>query len=117
MHQRRINVLVFGASGMVGAGVLRECLLDPEVARVVSIGRTPLGLHNAKLQEICRPDLGDLAPLTSQLLDLDACFFCLGVSSAGMSEPDYRRLTYDLTLAAAATLAKLNPQMTFVYVS
>ena len=102
---------------MVGQGVLRECLRDPDVDRVVILGRTPAGVRDANVQEIVRPDLFDLSPIESQLTALDACFFCLGVSSAGMSEADYTRTTYDLTMAIATTLARLNPKMTFIYVS
>ncbi|MGZ8829741.1 MAG: epimerase [Thermoanaerobaculia bacterium] len=112
-----MNVVLFGATGMVGQGVLRECLLDPHVERVLSIGRSATGQHHAKLREIVRPDLFDLSTLESELVGFDACFFCLGVSSAGMAEEGYRRVTYDLTMTAARTLSRLNPQMTFVYVS
>jgi len=102
---------------MVGQGVLRECLLDPDVERVVILGRTPSGQRDPKIEEIVRADLYDITPIEPQLENLDACFFCLGVSSSGMSEADYARLTYDLTLAIATPLARLNPQMTFIYVS
>jgi uncharacterized protein YbjT (DUF2867 family) len=117
MNDPSINVLVFGASGMLGQAVLRECLLDPEVAGVVTLGRSGSGLHNPKLRDIIRADLSALADLEAELTGFDACFFCLGISSAGMSESAYRRVTYDFTLAAANTLARLNPQMTFIYVS
>jgi uncharacterized protein YbjT (DUF2867 family) len=112
-----MNVLLFGATGMVGQGVLRECLLDPDVRRVVSVGRTPTGVNDPKLREIVTSDLFDLSAYESELTDVDACFFTLGVSSAGMSEEAYARVTYDLTLSAATMLARLNPQMTFIYVS
>ena len=112
-----MKVILFGASGMVGLGVLREGLLDPAVERVLVIGRRPLGQSHAKLRELIRRDVGDLTDAAGQLGGYDACFYCLGVSSAGMSESDYRRVTYDLTLAAAQTLAPLNPAMTFIYVS
>jgi uncharacterized protein YbjT (DUF2867 family) len=112
-----VDVVLFGATGMVGQGVLRECLLDPEVHRVLSIGRTVTGLQHPKLREIVRSNLYDYSDLESDLTGYDACFFCLGTSAAGRSEDDYRRVTYDLTLAAATTLAKLNPRMTFIYVS
>ena len=112
-----MNVLLFGATGMVGAGVLRECLLDPGVGLVVTIGRSPTNQHDPKLREIVHPNLFDYTSIEPQLSNFDACFFCLGVASAGMSEPEYTRLTHDLTLAAATTLARLNPQMTFVFVS
>jgi uncharacterized protein YbjT (DUF2867 family) len=112
-----MRIALFGATGMVGQGVLRECLLDPEVERVVSIGRSRSGVQHEKLREIVRGDLLDLAPIESELKQLDACFFCLGVSSAGLSEAEYARVTYDFTLAAAQTLVRLNPAMTFIYVS
>ena len=112
-----MKVILFGASGMVGLGVLRECLLDPAVESVLVVGRSPLGQSHPKLQELIRRDVGDLTDAADQLRGYDACFYCLGVSSAGMSESDYRRVTYDLTLAAAQTLAPLNPAMTFIYVS
>ncbi len=102
---------------MVGQGVLRECLLDPDVTGVLAIGRSPLGRQRQKLREIVRQDLFDYASIEDQLRGYDACFFCLGVSSLGMTEVDYRHITYDLTEAAAQALAKLNPDMTFIYVS
>jgi uncharacterized protein YbjT (DUF2867 family) len=117
MNSRPINVLVFGASGMVGMAVLRECLADPQVARVLSVGRSALGLHNAKLEHIIHADLSNYSAIESSLEPFDACFFCLGVSSAGLTEKAYERVTYDFTLAAATILARLNPRMTFVYVS
>jgi len=112
-----VKVLLFGASGMVGQGVLRECLLDPRVESVLSVGRSATGQRAEKLQEVLQRDLADLAGLEDRLRGYDACFFCLGVSSAGMSEADYRHVTYDLTVAVGQTLARLNPGMTFVYVS
>lgn len=112
-----MNVILFGATGMVGQGVLRECLLDSGVERVLSIGRSPIGQQHAKLHELLQADLFDLGPLEGQLQGYDACFFCLGVSSVGMTEAAYRRLTYDLTVGIATTLVRLNPQMTFTYVS
>lgn len=102
---------------MVGRGVLRECLLDPKVDRVLSIGRTPTGQQHPKLREVVLPTLTSLAPIEGQLRGYDACFFCLGVSSTGMREVDYRRVTYDLTVSVGQTLARLNPGPTFVYVS
>lgn len=112
-----MNVMIFGATGMVGQGVLRECLLDPRVTRVLTVGRQATGQQNPKLVEQVHADLFDYTGLEQALTGYDACFFCLGVSSAGMSERDYAHLSYDLTLAAAQTLARLNPAMTFVYVS
>jgi uncharacterized protein YbjT (DUF2867 family) len=112
-----MKVLVFGATGMVGQGVLRECLLDPEVEVAVTVGRTATGARDAKLRAIVRRDLDSYAGIEDELAGFDACFFCLGVSSSGMKEADYARVTYDLTLAAAETLSRVNPGMTFIYVS
>jgi uncharacterized protein YbjT (DUF2867 family) len=112
-----MRVLIFGATGMVGQGVLRECLLDPTVTEVVTIGRTATGQQHEKLRELVHTDLLDYSALTAQLSGFDACFFCLGIASAGMSEAAYRRITRDIAVAAATTLAALNPHMTFVFVS
>jgi uncharacterized protein YbjT (DUF2867 family) len=112
-----MKVILFGATGMVGQGVLRECLLDPEVESVLAVGRSPTGQRHPKLREILHDNFLDYAAIESQLTGYDACFFCLGVSSVGISEERYRHLTYDITLAAAATLARLNPQLVFVYVT
>ncbi len=112
-----MRVLLFGATGMVGQGVLRECLLDPDVESVVCVGRGSTGQRHPKLREVLHSDFLDFSPIEDQLAGFDACFFCLGVSSAGMSEQDYRRITCDFTLAAARVLVKLNPNMTFIYVS
>jgi uncharacterized protein YbjT (DUF2867 family) len=112
-----VKVIVFGATGMVGQGVLRECLLDPDVTSVLVIGRTATGQEHPKLREIVHRDLLDLSAIEGDLSGWDACFFCLGVSSVRMSETDYRRITYDLTMSVARTLAAHNPDMTFVYVS
>jgi uncharacterized protein YbjT (DUF2867 family) len=112
-----MKVILFGATGMVGQGALRECLLDPDVEAVLVVGRSPTGQRDAKLREIMHTDFFDLSAIAPDLTGYDACLFCLGVSSLGMSEPDYRRITYDITLAVANTLARLNPAMTFVYVT
>jgi uncharacterized protein YbjT (DUF2867 family) len=112
-----MRIILFGASGMVGQGVLRECLRDDEVERVLSIGRGPLGVEHAKLEEITHADFTHFEPLESRLQGYDACFYCLGVSAAGLKEAEYTRVTYDFTLAAAELLARLNPGMTFIYVS
>ncbi len=112
-----MRAIVYGASGMVGFGVLRECLEDPGVTEVVAVGRTPLGRSHPKLRELVLPDVGNLAGHETELSGFDATFWCLGVSSVGMTEEAYRRVTYDLTLAAARSLAGWNPGMTFVYVS
>ena len=112
-----MNVVIFGATGMVGQGVVRECLLDSRVTKVLTIGRTPTVQQHGKLHELVHKDLFDYAGHDDALSGYDACFFCLGVSSAGMSESEYTRLTYDLTLAAARSLVRLNTAMVFVYVS
>ena len=112
-----VKVILFGATGMVGKGVLRECLLDPEVENVLAIGRSATGQQHEKLYEIVHGDLSDLSAIKDKLAGYNACFFCLGVSAAGMNEQAYRRVTYDLTISAAGILAKLNPTMTFIYVS
>ena len=112
-----MNVLLFGATGMVGQGVLRECLSDPGVIAVVTVGRTATGQRHQKLKEVVSPNLMDLSKFTSQLTGFDACFFCLGVSALGMTEEQYSKVTYDLTLSVARTLGRLNPNMTFIYVS
>ncbi len=110
-------MILFGATGMIGQGVLRECLRDPEVEAVLAIGRGPSGQQHPKLRDLVHADLLDLRSIEGQLSGYDACFFCLGVSSAGMTEEAYMRVTHGIALAAAGTLAKLNPQMTFVLVT
>lgn len=117
LHEGASRVVLFGASGMIGHGVLRECLLDPDVEEVLSIGRRSLDQTHAKLREIVQADVADLAAHAALLAEQSACFFCLGVSSAGMNEADYTRLTYELTLNVAQALVRANPAMTFVYVS
>ncbi|MBB4909927.1 NAD(P)H-binding protein [Actinophytocola algeriensis] len=112
-----MKVVVFGATGMVGQGVVRECLLDEGVEEVVSIGRRASGVTDRKFREVLTDDLFDLSPLAAELAGVDACFFCLGVSSTGMNEDDYREVTYDITMAAAAAVAAQNPKAVFVYVS
>lgn len=127
-----MNVLLFGATGMVGQGVLRECLFDTGVDRVLAIGRSAVdpatigqmagaaaatGRPATKLRELIVPDVADLSSVEPELAGFDACFFCLGVSSIGMAEAEYTRLTYNLTLAVARTVAKQSPGATFVYVS
>jgi len=112
-----MKVLIFGATGMVGQGVLRECLLDPNVQLVQTIGRSATAAQHPKLREIVHQDLFHYEAIAANLSGFDACFFCLGVTSSGMSEPDYARVTYGITIAAAETLSKLNPRMTFIYVS
>lgn len=112
-----MKVVLFGATGMVGQGVLRECLQDSRVEAVLAIGRSATGQQHPKLKELVHKDLFDYGSVELALKGYGACFFCLGISSAGMSEADYRHITYDLTLAAAKALARLDPGMTFIYVS
>jgi len=112
-----MNIILFGATGMVGQGVLRECLLASDVQRVLSIVRNPSGQQHAKLREVVPTDFYDLSSIESELTGYDVCFFTLGVTSAGMAEQQYNHVTYDLTLAAAKLLARLNSGMTFIYVS
>jgi uncharacterized protein YbjT (DUF2867 family) len=112
-----MKVILFGATGMVGQGVLRECLLDPDVDSVLVVGRSPTGQRHAKLREIMHSNFLDFSAIESELAGYDACFFCLGVTSVGLSEERYRHLTYDITLAAAATLVRLNPGRVFIYVT
>ena len=112
-----MKVILLGATGMVGQGVLRECLLDPEVESILVLGRRSIEQHHEKLREIVHTDLSDLSAIEGSLSGYDGCFFCLGVSSVGMNEEAYRRVTYDLTRSVARTVAKLNAKMTFIYVS
>lgn len=112
-----MKVILFGATGMVGQGVLRECLLDPGVESVLVVGRNPTGQKHEKLREVTHSSFTDYSAIEAQLADHDACFFCLGVSAAGMTEEDYHRVTYDFAMAAAEALVKINPAMTFIYVS
>jgi uncharacterized protein YbjT (DUF2867 family) len=112
-----MNVVLFGATGMVGQGALRECLLDPGVERVATVGRRPTGRHHEKLRDVVVPDVADLSAVEGELMGFDACLFCLGVTSAGLSEAEYTRLTHDLAVSIARTLLRLNPALTFVFVS
>lgn len=113
----QINVLITGTTGMVGEGVLLECLEHPDVASVGVINRRPGGVTHPKLREIIHTDFFDLSPIASQLSGYNACFFCLGISSVGVSKEEYRHITYDLTLGFAQTLAASNPDLTFCYVT
>ena len=114
---KKLRVIITGSTGMVGEGVLHECLNHPEIESVLVINRKPCGILHPRLKEILHQDFSDLSPLREQLREYDACFFCAGVSSLGMKEPEYTRITYTLTMAFASTLAELNPGMTFCYVS
>jgi uncharacterized protein YbjT (DUF2867 family) len=113
----KIRAIVTGATGMVGEGVLHECLLHQDVEEVLIINRKPSGLSHAKLKEIIHKDFFDLSTIEDQLGNFNACFFCLGVSSVGMKEPTYNHLTYDLTMQMANSLVKRNPDLVFCYVS
>ncbi len=112
-----IRAIITGATGMVGEGVLRECLLDPAVERVLVINRKPGGKSHPKLTEVIHTDFTNLSAIESQLRDYTTCFFCLGISSVGVTDDYYVRTTYDLTLSFAQIMARLNPDMTFCYVS
>jgi len=113
----KVCAIITGATGMVGEGVLHECLASSDVERVLVIGRKPCGVTHPKLTEIVHGDFWDLTPIEDRLRPYNACFFCLGVSSVGLKEAEYTRLTYDLTLHAAGLLSKLNPDMVFCYVT
>jgi uncharacterized protein YbjT (DUF2867 family) len=112
-----IKAIITGATGMVGEGVLLECLNHPDVEQVLVVNRKPGGVSHQKLREIIHGDFFNLAPLEQQLIGFNACFFCLGVSSVGMSKEGYAHITYDLTLGIAQLLARLNPELTFCYVT
>jgi uncharacterized protein YbjT (DUF2867 family) len=112
-----MKVVVFGATGMVGQGVLRESLLASDVQEVIAVIRTPTGVHHPKLREVTLTDFGDLTPIRENLAGTDACFYCLGVSSAGLDEAEYSVVSYDYPMAAARTFAEVSPQATVIYVS
>jgi uncharacterized protein YbjT (DUF2867 family) len=113
----KLKVIITGATGMVGEGVLLECLNHPDIERVLVINRKPGGISHARLEEIIHADFFNLAPIEGRLAGYDACFFCLGTSSVGISKEDYKRITYDLTLNVGRLLAKCNPDMIFCYVT
>jgi len=114
---QKIKVILFGSTGMIGQGVLLECLENKGVESILVINRQSCNTTHPKLKEIICRDLFDLSGLTSEMKDHNACFFCLGISSVGLSEKGYHRITYDLTLNAASILVKLDPEMTFCYIS
>jgi uncharacterized protein YbjT (DUF2867 family) len=113
----KIKAIITGATGMVGEGVLLECLNHPDVEQLLVINRKPGGVSHAKLREIIHTDFFNLAPIEPALSGYNACFFCLGVSSVGMSKEEYKHITFDLTLNMGQLLAKLNPRMAFCYVT
>ncbi|MBT2392182.1 NAD(P)H-binding protein [Streptomyces sp. ISL-1] len=112
-----MKVVLFGASGMVGQGVLRACLEDPGVTEVIAVVRRPLGRNAQKLREVVHADFTNLAPIAADLTGADACFYCLGVSAAGRSRSEYEQITYTYAVEAARVLAARSPHLTFVYVS
>ena len=112
-----VRVIVTGATGMVGEGVVHECLMSNEVEAVLVVSRKTSGIKHPKLKELLLPDFFDLSPIQSQMAGYNACFFCLGVSSVGISKETYERLTYQLTMGFATVLAGQNPGMVFCYVS
>ncbi|WP_339878453.1 NAD-dependent epimerase/dehydratase family protein [uncultured Algoriphagus sp.] len=112
-----MKIIITGTTGMVGEGVMQRCLENPKVEKILAISRKPNGHQHPKLEELIHADFTDLGAVEAQLSGYDACFFCAGISSVGVSKEDYEKITYDLTLSFAQTLAKLNPQMTFTYVS
>jgi hypothetical protein len=114
---RKMKVIITGATGMVGEGVLHECLADPNIEGILSLSRKPVGMKHPKLTEIVHADLFDLSAFEEQLKGYDACFFCLGVSSVGMNEAEYTRVTFDLTTYVAKLLSKWNTDMVFCYVT
>lgn len=117
MQAIKIKPVILGATGMVGEGVLHTCLGSSKVEEALVINRKPCGVTHPKLKEIIHRDFMDIRQLESELSGYNACFFCMGVSSVGMKEDDYRRITYDITMHIAGVLLNLNPGMTFCYVS
>jgi len=116
-HHERLRVIVTGVTGMVGEGVMHECLLHPDVDQVLVVNRRPSGTSHEKLKEIVLDDFYDWTAIETELEGYNACFFCLGVSSIGKTEEEYRRVTYDLTMHAGTLLSRLNPDMIFTYVT
>jgi uncharacterized protein YbjT (DUF2867 family) len=112
-----MKVIIFGATGMVGHGALHESLLASDVEQVLAVGRRPTGVRHPKLREVTLADFTDLSPIAGELAGYDACFYCLGVSSVGLDEAEYTRISFDFPIAAARTLSAINPGLTFIYVS
>ncbi|MFT4015693.1 MAG: NAD-dependent epimerase/dehydratase family protein [Agriterribacter sp.] len=113
----KIKVIITGATGMVGEGVLQECIVNPAVEKILLINRKPAGYAHPKIEEILHSNFNDISSIVEKTKGYDACYFCSGVSSVGMSEEKYTKLTYDLTLNFAKALSPVNPQMVFCYVS
>ena len=113
----RVKIIIFGSTGMIGTGALLECLADPRVKRVMAVVRKPSGVRHAKLEELIHSDFFDYTALQARWPEFDACLFCLGVTSVGRDEAAYRRITFDLTLAAARSMAAVHPGMVFCYVT
>ncbi len=113
----KVKAIVTGSTGMVGEGVLHECLLSPEVESVLVINRSPCGIVHPKLKEVILKDFFNFDAIANDVVGYNACFFCLGVSSVGMSKEDYYKMTYTLTLGIAKVLSRVNPDMTFCYIS
>ena len=113
----KIKAIITGASGMVGEGILYECLQHDDVVEILVVGRRSCGYTHPKLKEIVYSDMYNLSSIEDQLEGYDACFFCLGTSSVGKKEPEFYKITYELTMHFSTTLSKLNPEMTFCYVS
>ncbi|WP_046242907.1 NAD-dependent epimerase/dehydratase family protein [Hymenobacter terrenus] len=113
----KIRAIITGATGMVGEGVLLECLRSSDVEAILVLGRKPIGIKHRKLREVLHADFQNLSAIENELTGYNACFFCAGISSVGVSKPEYERITHDLTLHVAHTLVRLSPEMTFEYVS
>ncbi|WP_336664421.1 NAD-dependent epimerase/dehydratase family protein [Elizabethkingia meningoseptica] len=113
----KLKVIITGATGMVGEGILQECINSPKVEKILLINRKPSGYTHPKIEELLHSNFSDISSVSEKIKGYDACFFCLGVSSVGMKEEQYTKVTYDLTLGFAKTLAEQNPDMTFCYVS
>lgn len=116
-QKMKIQAIVTGATGMVGEGVLHECIQHPDVEKILVIGRRPSGIQHRKVTELLHDNFHDFSGIEHKLTGYNACYFCLGISSVGMNEEKYRKITYDITMALAETLQTLNPDLTFCYVS